>query len=259
VLVRTHAQGSELKRELATLNVGSVELSQASVFQSPDAEEVERVLIAINQPSRDTLLRGALATEMMGCDAARIAEISGNETEVMGYLQRFADYRDLWLRQGVGVMYRRLLSEQKVSARMLRRTDGERRLTNLLHLGDRSMRRRDAPITGRAAALAGNQAPRRLRRRSRAAALESTAISSRLSPSTRQRASSSRSCSARFCGTGATDSARPTPKAGNTTTTTEPRSSTSARTTRSATTWARSPRRSSSRSRRNYCASSTLP
>ena len=136
VLVRTHAQGSELKRELATLNVGSVELSQASVFRSPDAEEVERVLIAINQPSRDTLLRGALATEMMGCDAARIAEISGNEAELMGYLQRFADYRDLWLRQGVGVMYRRFLSEEKVSARMLRRTDGERRLTNLLHLGE---------------------------------------------------------------------------------------------------------------------------
>jgi len=136
VLVRTHAQGSELKRELATLNVGSVELSQASVFQSPDAEEVERILIAINQPSRDALLRGALATEMLGCDAGRIAEISGSEIELMAYLGRFADYRDLWLRQGVGVMYRKFLSAEKVGARMLRRADGERRLTNLLHLGE---------------------------------------------------------------------------------------------------------------------------
>ena len=136
VLVRTHAQGSAVKRELAALGIGSVELSQASVFQSPDAEEVERVLIAINEPSRDTLLRGALATEMMGCDAARVAGISGDEAELMGYLQRFADYRDLWLRQGVGVMYRRFLTDEKVSARMLRRDDGERRLTNLLHLGE---------------------------------------------------------------------------------------------------------------------------
>ena len=136
VLVRTHAQGSEMKRELATLNIGSVELSQASVFQSSDAEEVERVLIAINQPSRDALLRAALATEMMGADAARIAEISANETELMGYLERFAEYQEIWLRQGVGVMYRRLLTDQGVSARMLRRPDGERRLTNLLHLGE---------------------------------------------------------------------------------------------------------------------------
>ena len=135
-LVRTHAQGSELKRELARLDIGSVELSQASVFSSPDAEEVERVLIAINQPSRDTLLRGALATEMMGCDAARIAEISGDENQLMGCLERFAGYRDLWQRQGVGIMYRRLLTEQQVTARMLRRDDGERRLTNLLHLGE---------------------------------------------------------------------------------------------------------------------------
>ncbi|MBL8377407.1 MAG: exodeoxyribonuclease V subunit beta [Burkholderiales bacterium] len=136
VLVRTHAQGSEMKRELATLNIGSVELSQASVFQSSDAEEVERVLIAINQPSRDALLRAALATEMIGADAARIAEISANETDLMGYLERFAEYREIWLRQGVGVMYRRLLTDQGVSARMLRRPDGERRLTNLLHLGE---------------------------------------------------------------------------------------------------------------------------
>ncbi len=136
VLVRTHAQGSAVKRALAALAIGSVEMSQASVFQSPDAEEVERVLIAISQPSRDALLRGALATEMLGCDAARIAEISADEAALMGYLQRFADYREVWLRRGVGVMYRRLLSDENVSARMLRRDDGERRLTNLLHLGE---------------------------------------------------------------------------------------------------------------------------
>jgi exodeoxyribonuclease V beta subunit len=136
VLVRTHAQGSDLKRELATLDIGSVELSQASVFQSPDADEVLRVLMAIDRPSRDSLLRGALATEMMGCDAAAIAAITDDEAKLTGYLERFAGYRELWLRRGVGVMYRKLLSDEQVSARMLRRRDGERRLTNLLHLGE---------------------------------------------------------------------------------------------------------------------------
>jgi exodeoxyribonuclease V beta subunit len=136
VLVRTHAQGSAMKRALAGLDVGSVELAQASIFRSVDAEEVERVLLAICEPSREALLRGALATEMMGCDADRIAEISGSETLLLQHLERFAGYRDVWLRQGVGVMYRRLLAEEKVSARMLCGADGERRLTNLLHLGE---------------------------------------------------------------------------------------------------------------------------
>ena len=106
------------------------------MFRSVDAEEVERVLIAIHQPARESLLRAALATEMLGADAATIARISANEDELLGYLERFAHYRDMWLRQGVGVMYRRLLSDQGVSARMLGRPDGERRLTNLLHLGE---------------------------------------------------------------------------------------------------------------------------
>ncbi len=136
VLVRTHAQGSEMKRELASLNVGSVELAQASVFQSLEAEEVERVLIAINQPTRDVLLRAALATEMMGCDATDVEKISGDEARLLAYLERFAEYREVWHSHGVGVMYRRLLTEEQVSARMLQRTDGERRLTNLLHLGE---------------------------------------------------------------------------------------------------------------------------
>ena len=136
VLVRTHAQGSEIKQALAMLDVGSVELSQASVFRTRDAEEVERVLIAINEPSRDTLLRAALATEMLGCDAAGIAAISADEAALTGWLGRFSAWRELWLRHGVGVMYRRLLAEQKVGARMLARPDGERRLTNLLHLGE---------------------------------------------------------------------------------------------------------------------------
>ncbi len=136
VLVHTHAQGSQMKRELAGLNIGSVELSQSSVFRSAQAEEIERVLLAINEPSRDALLRGALATEMMGFDADGIAQVSGDEEALLLHLERFAAYRDLWLRQGVGIMFRRLLADHRVSARMLRLPDGERRLTNLLHLGE---------------------------------------------------------------------------------------------------------------------------
>ncbi len=136
VLVRTHKQAGEIKQALAMLDVGSVELSQASVFRTPDAEEVERVLIAINEPARDALLRAALATEMLGCDAAEIAASSADEAALTDRLGRFSAYREQWLRDGVGVMYRRLLAAEKVSARMLARPDGERRLTNLLHLGE---------------------------------------------------------------------------------------------------------------------------
>jgi exodeoxyribonuclease V beta subunit len=137
VIVRSHAQGSEIRHALATLNIGSVELSQASVFQSSDAEDVERVLSAILTPTHEALLRGALATELMGHDAAEIAAISNDEPRMMAFIERFTAYRETWQKRGVGFLYRQLLSSEGVSARMLVRHDGERRLTNLLHLGER--------------------------------------------------------------------------------------------------------------------------
>jgi len=136
VLVRSHAQGSDMKRALAGLRVGSVELSQASIFQTVDAEEVERVLRAILEPGRDRLLRAALATELMGCDAADIEAISHDEARLMRRLVQFNDLRTLWLQRGFGVMYRGFLASERVAERMLGRPDGERRLTNFLHLGE---------------------------------------------------------------------------------------------------------------------------
>lgn len=136
VLVRSHAQGSEMKRALAALGVGSVELSQASVFQSVDAEEVERVLRAILEPGREGLVRAALATELMGCIAADVVAISADETRLMQRLGQFNEWRETWLKRGFGIMYRRLLVAERVAERMLARPDGERRLTNFLHLGE---------------------------------------------------------------------------------------------------------------------------
>jgi exodeoxyribonuclease V beta subunit len=136
VLVRSHSQGSEIKHALGARGIGSVELSQASVFHSADAEEVERVLTAVLEPTRERLLRAALATELLGCDAAAVEAISGDEARLLERVARFGEYRETWLRRGVGFMFRQLLAAENVSARLLARRDGERRLTNLLHLGE---------------------------------------------------------------------------------------------------------------------------
>ncbi|MDO9073024.1 MAG: exodeoxyribonuclease V subunit beta [Rubrivivax sp.] len=136
VLVRSHAQGSRMRQALAALGVGSVELSQASIFQSPDAEDLERVLRAILEPARDRWLRAALATDMLGFDAAGIEALSADEASLLDIVTRFAGYRELWLQRGVGVMLRSLMGQECVHRRLLARADGERRLTNLLHLSE---------------------------------------------------------------------------------------------------------------------------
>jgi exodeoxyribonuclease V beta subunit len=45
-----------------------------------------------------------------------------------------AEYRDKWLRHGVGVMLRHLMIRESIGARLLSLPFGERRLTNVLHL-----------------------------------------------------------------------------------------------------------------------------
>ena len=134
VLVRSHAEGSQMRQALAALRLGSVELSQSSIFQSPDAEELERLLSAILEPAREKLLRTALSTELMGMDATAIDTLGGDAPLMLAAVQRFAGLQQVWLQRGVGVMLRQWLSADRVAQRLLARADGERRLTNLLHL-----------------------------------------------------------------------------------------------------------------------------
>jgi exodeoxyribonuclease V beta subunit len=136
VLVRSHAEGSLMRQALSLLGVGSVELSQASIYRSADAEEIDRLLTAVLEPSREKLLKAALATEAMGLDAADIDALGADEPGLRAAITRFAGYRDTWLARGVGFMLRRWLAEEHVAERMLARPDGERRLTNLLHLAE---------------------------------------------------------------------------------------------------------------------------
>ncbi|QDF99413.1 exodeoxyribonuclease V subunit beta [Azoarcus sp. DD4] len=136
VLVRSHGQGARMRRALAAFGVGSVELSQASVFHTEDAEELERVLIAIAEPARERRVMAALATAAMGRSAADLAALAADEAALLGVLDRFAHWRETWLARGFGVMLRRWMNDEGVAARLLARADGERRLTNLMHLAE---------------------------------------------------------------------------------------------------------------------------
>lgn len=136
VLVRSHSHGRRMRLALAARGVGSVELSQASVFRSKEAEEVERILLAIAEPGRERLLRAALATEILGCDGNELDSMLQREAEFYERMQRFAEYRVLWEQHGFPMMFRKLLRQEGVETRLLNLDRGEGRLTNVLHLAE---------------------------------------------------------------------------------------------------------------------------
>ena len=134
VLVRTRREGSLVKHALDACGVGSVESRLESIFSTPDAEELSRVLQAVAEPTREKTLRTAWATSFMGRDAATIERLGDDEPALARAMERMAAWRQAWLQRGVGVMLRQWMGDEGVAARLLARSDGERRLTNLLHL-----------------------------------------------------------------------------------------------------------------------------
>jgi exodeoxyribonuclease V beta subunit len=154
VLVRTHKQGSLVKRVLAAWGVGSVELAQASVFATIDAEALERVLIAMDMPGNLRRLRAALATDWFGLDAAALrrldmladvaqegspfegSPLGGPEDDATAWVERFSRYRTLWHERGFAAMWRTLTRELGVALRLIAGVDGERRLTDVNHLAE---------------------------------------------------------------------------------------------------------------------------
>ena len=136
IVVRSHAQGSRIKKALAELGISSVELSQQSIFQTEQAEEVERVLLAIVDPSHIGLLKGALTTELMGQDGASLWRLNEDEGCLASWAEAFQSYRRIWLEQGFAMMWQTLLRERHTALRVLGSPGGDRKLTNLMHLGE---------------------------------------------------------------------------------------------------------------------------
>ncbi|MEY2492971.1 MAG: exodeoxyribonuclease beta subunit, partial [Verrucomicrobiota bacterium] len=134
VLVTNNFQPAEIQSELAAYRIPSVVYSAANVFKSREAAELIRVLLAVAQPARETIVRAALATEMLGLSASALERLSGDEAQWEETLNRFANYQAEWRDQGFVKMMRAFIIHEKVRARLLCLADGERRLTNLLHL-----------------------------------------------------------------------------------------------------------------------------
>jgi exodeoxyribonuclease V beta subunit len=136
VLVRTNAQAQLVKQRLSAAGIPAVVCSTGNIFDAPEAEEMQRVLTSMADPSDIGRLKAALATDTLGLHAD---DIEAADREPDGWeerLSRTRDYFQVWHRQGFMPMFRRLLTGERVKERLLRFPDGERRLTNLLHLGE---------------------------------------------------------------------------------------------------------------------------
>jgi len=136
VLVLKHGQAAQMQEALRALNIPSVLHTEASLFASAEARELERVLAAIAEPGSEPLIRAALATGLLGVSGAELDALARDEARWQERLERFHHYAELWATRGFTPMMRALLHEEQMRQRLLAFPDGERRLTNVLHLAE---------------------------------------------------------------------------------------------------------------------------
>ncbi|MBK6851426.1 MAG: exodeoxyribonuclease V subunit beta [Burkholderiales bacterium] len=137
VLVRNGREAMAVRRALAERRVASVYLSdKESVFASREARDVLLWLQAVANPLDNRLARAALATATVGLPLAELAHLSRDDAAFEQRVDQLRLLSGVWRRQGVLPMLRRSLHELGLPARWLAQPDGERRLTNLLHLAE---------------------------------------------------------------------------------------------------------------------------
>lgn len=137
ILVRDGKEAQAVRAELSARGVRSVYLSDKdSVFAAQEAHDVLAWLKACAEPDVERPLRAALACITLNLSLAELERLNQDELAWEARVMQFRSYRELWRKQGVLPMLRRLLHDFKLPQALIARSDGERVLTNLLHLSE---------------------------------------------------------------------------------------------------------------------------
>jgi exodeoxyribonuclease V beta subunit len=137
VLVRTGKESRIIRQALNRRNIPSVYLSDRdSVFDTGEAISIQSLLRACAAPEDASLLRAALAVDILGLPMAWLDRLNRDESAWETEGERFRRFRDIWRHQGVLPMLRALLMAFDVPARLLSHPGGERILTNVLHISE---------------------------------------------------------------------------------------------------------------------------
>ena len=136
VLVRTNRQAQLIKGYLSVRGVPAVLYSTGNVFDSHEAMELEKILLSISAPSNHRYIKAALSMDMLGAKGEELFSADSDILQREYRLAAFHHYFQVWRRSGFMAMFRLFLTREKIRQRLLAFADGERRLTNLLHLAE---------------------------------------------------------------------------------------------------------------------------
>ena len=137
VLVNSRFEGAMVQQALRERGVASVYLSDRnSVFESPVAEQVLRILLACGHPEQRQLVTNALYSAILALPVSELAALQQDDHAWDTRVEQFYSYAHRWREQGVLAMLQRIIHDFHIAPRILQELGGERTMTDLLHIAE---------------------------------------------------------------------------------------------------------------------------
>ncbi|SDR88668.1 UvrD-helicase domain-containing protein [Microlunatus soli] len=132
VLVRRNDRAEEIRTALTGAGIPAVVLGVSSVYASDTASEWLTLLTALEQP-RQSQVRAVALTAFVGWTMPELA--TADEDAVIELSARIRRWSRLLTHRGVAALIEAITTETDLGRRMLASIGGERRLTDIRHIG----------------------------------------------------------------------------------------------------------------------------
>ncbi|WP_026600854.1 exodeoxyribonuclease V subunit beta [Methylomonas sp. 11b] len=137
ILVRSGTEAVAIRNALARRRLRSVYLSERdSIFASVEAVDMLLWLNALAEPRNERKVRAALSSATFGWSYQALHALALDEPGWELHLERFLMYQQRWQQDGILPALRQLLNDYGLHARLADDSEGERSITNLLHLAE---------------------------------------------------------------------------------------------------------------------------
>ena len=133
VIVGTHQQAALVREHLSAAGNPAVVAGNRSVFRTQAGDDWQLLLEALEQPHRTGRVRAAALTAFVGRTAVDLAGGGERLTDELSAV--FSRWAAVFAARGVAALLEVVTTERHFAARLLARTDGERQLTDLRHVG----------------------------------------------------------------------------------------------------------------------------
>jgi exodeoxyribonuclease V beta subunit len=133
VLVRKHTQATLVHDALRRVGVPAVINGAGSVFASDSAKAWQDLLQALERPTSGPRAHAAALTPFLGWSAQRVAEADDETWESVH--RRLHGWARVLRTRGVASLLEVITTSERLTERVLEDVDGERRMTDLRHVG----------------------------------------------------------------------------------------------------------------------------